>query len=324
MRTGEALAHGDPIEHALERGAGPADWIPLVGAVITLALMVALGNIALWRLTRRQGNLRYVEATAGMLLLWLLLGYLQNMFSGIPGTGLLLDAGYLVLPLALLTVWVFVLVNFRHVVREVLQGGSYLAVAIVASLIFLGFYLWSTNLVAPPEPDEMPSPGSPAFIVPFSAYGPLAIWPNVEFWIPQLRLFGAISVGTGLFVLTLAPMVGASLALLAFSVRRGLSCYRGGSAFGGVAVAALGSNFCCCCAPAIYPLLAVVFGTTAASSAAVWMVGSSSPLYNLTQVGTLSLTLLAIGLLARRIESYLPKRAVVSESPAQYFLHPEP
>lgn len=296
------LAHGDPIEHALRHGAGPADWVPLAGAAVTLALMLAVANLALvWEVRGSQGRFPPGSGLVAQgLLTWLFLGYLQNL---LPGASLLLTAGYVVLPLSLLAVWGFVLHNFGGTIRAVLRQRRYLILAGIAALLYAGFYLWSTNLVAPPEPDEMPPPGTPAFVIPFQAYGPLAIWPNVEFWIPELSLFGAISVGTAMVVLTVAPLVGVSLALLAFSLVQRNVCYRESTLLGGSALVALGTNFCCCCAPAVYPLLAVVLGTTTASSLAVWMVGSSSPFYNLTQVTTLGLVLLGVALVARRIEA---------------------
>ncbi|MFQ5795189.1 MAG: hypothetical protein ACE5JP_09090 [Candidatus Bipolaricaulia bacterium] len=237
---------------------------------------------------------------ARVLLIWLFLGYLQNL---LPGDRWLLTMGYVVLPLSLLSVWGFVLINFGSTIKTVLGQRRYLALALTAAVLYAGFYLWSTNLVAPPEPDEMPAPGTAAFVIPFQAYGPLAIWPDIEFWIPELSLFGAISVGTAMVVFTLAPLIGMSLALLAVSLAQRISCYRGSATLGGVAFVALGTNFCCCCAPAIYPLIATVLGTTTASSLAVWMVGSASPFYNLTQIVTLSLTLSGIGLLVHRVKT---------------------
>jgi len=39
-------------------------------------------------------------------------------------------------------------------------------------------------MIAPPDPD-LPPPPKQVFLIAYYSYGPLAIWPNIEFWMPR-------------------------------------------------------------------------------------------------------------------------------------------
>lgn len=254
---------------------------------------------------RKEGStLRYTYAVAQVLAIWLFLGYLQGATARTSGTpGPLLTLGYLVLPLAIATVWVYVLANFRHTLGLVLRNRGYRWIAATVALAVAALYLWSGNLIGPPEPDDIPPGGAPeAFLIPFSAYGPLAVWPNVEFWLPQLSIFGSLSLGVGMVVVTIAVLMGLSWAGVVFLLSRRPGAGLGWRAGGAAAVGTMATNFCCCCTPAAYPLLAFALGTTTASSVGAWLISSSSPFYNLAQVAMIALLLVAMGSLRRRIE----------------------
>jgi ABC-type multidrug transport system fused ATPase/permease subunit len=55
-------------------------------------------------------------------------------------------------------------------------------------------------------------------IIPF-LFGPLTFWPNVEFWWPEIQIFGALSVGTLLLLLTIAGFMGISIVSLIYGWR---------------------------------------------------------------------------------------------------------
>lgn len=217
---------------------------------------------------------------------------------------MLLDAGYLVLPVALVMVWVFVLANYRPTLRRVLGAGRYRWLALALTAGFVALLLWAGNVVDVPDADDLPPPDTPAFWRPFTAYGPLAIWPNVEFWLPSVQVFGALSVGVAMVVLTLAALMGLTWTSLALAMTtRARAGRRAGASGIWATLGTFGANLCCCCTPAIYPLLAAALGTSAAASVSVWLVGSSSPLYNLSYVGMIALTLIALHATHKRLAS---------------------
>jgi hypothetical protein len=51
----------------------------------------------------------------------------------------------------------------------------------------------------------------------------------------------------------------------------------------------------------LYPALALVFGSTAASSVSTWLLGSSSPFYNLSMIGMIAMILWALTSVCRPI-----------------------
>lgn len=299
-----ALAH-DPIEQALARGAGPPAWVAPLGALAAFVTMLLLGAVALAHWSRPASGPRSHRwlPVAQLLALWVLLGSLQSATAQTTGTpGALLALGYIVLPLALASVWVYVFVSFGPVLGLVLRHGRYRRLAVVIAVAFAGLFLWGSNLIGVPEHDDLPPEGAAdAFLALSSAYGPLAIWPNVEFWLPELRLFGAVSLGVALVVVTIAALTGLTWASLLFSLTLPRRQSRLGRRLGVLAVLGpVGTNFCCCCAPAVYPLLSFVLGATTASSLGAWLVGSSSPFYNPAQVGMIALLLAAIRSVGKR------------------------
>jgi hypothetical protein len=181
--------------------------------------------------------------------------------------------------LAILAVWALVLANAGGALRLALRGWRYRVLATGIAVVVAGFYLWAGKLVAPPEPHDMPPPGTETFVIVAPLYGPLAIWPAVEFWLPQVPLFGALSLGTGLVLGTIAALMGLTWSAMVSTLRQQRQRSRAQNAkMGGLGgLGAAGASFCCCCAPALYPVLALVFGSTAASSISTWLLGSSSP-----------------------------------------------
>lgn len=317
-----AFAH-DSIEEALARGAGPPDWVYQWGARASAVAIIGIGGLGLYRRLRGGAPVtRYGIVLAQLLAGWLLLGFVQAATARTPGTPMWLYLlGEVVFLLAITAVWAFVQGNVGGTVRLVLRRPRYRLLAIALAVVVAGFYLWIGNVIAPPEPDEMPAPGTDAFAAFVPIYGPLAMWPAVEFWLPQITLFGAPSVGTVLVVGTIAALMALSWTAILFAaqlrrhVSRAQNAKLGG--LGGLGVA--GASFCCCCTPAIYPALALVFGTSTASSISAWLLGSSSPFYNLSMVGMIALMLWALTSISKQIkraeEASQPADAPVREAP---------
>jgi hypothetical protein len=290
-----AWAH-ESVDEVVLTG-GPPAWVDQAGGWAAATVMMVVAAVSTRQLLRPGTGpvVRYWAPLAQLLAAWLLLGFVQSATARAAGTPApLLLAGLVLLPVVIVAVWVFVVANAGALLRVVLARWRYRWLALGVALVFAAFYLWAGNLVAPPEPADLPSPGSSAFVMTSSAYGPLAMWPVVEFWIPELSVFGAVSLGAGLVVATLAALMGLAWASVVHTARSRRRDRRGqgtrmGAVTGAGSVGAV--NFCCCCAPAAYPLLAAVLGPSAASSVAAWMVGSSSPLYNLGQVAMIALVL---------------------------------
>lgn len=273
--------------------AEPSSLVSLLGLAVTFGLALGLFTFALQRRLRGERLPKLFRGLAASYVLWLGLGFAQALA---PGATPLLVAGYLILPLALALTWGFVVLNLGESVHAILVTSPYRWVALGGTLYDIGFSLYATRLVGPPDTGFGGAPAMPAhgFVVVAMAYGPLAIWPILEFWIPALDLFGAISLGTGLLVVTLAALVGVGLAFMACAMRRRLAYARAAASLGGSAALLLGLSFCCCCPPVVAPLLAMVLGSAAVSPATGLFLGSSSPLYTLIQVAALTLGVVGV------------------------------
>ncbi len=324
MMTGRPASAHDPIEEALARGDGPPDWIYPAGA--GLAVLVSLSTAAV----RAAQSLDLVDGprprhwslVTHLLAGWVFLGLMQNMAARTgQGSAGLVVAGYLLLPTALVVVWVFVLVNFRRFLRRVLArtGRRWLAATVAGAYAALAG--WSSNMVAVPEEHDMAPPGTPAFVDLGWFHGPLAPWPALEFWLPGPKIFGALSLGAVAVVVTIAALMGLAWAAAVYAIgARRAERARGragagrltGMAFTGT----VGLNVCCCCAPAIFPVLALLFGPAAGGSIATWFLGSSSPFYDLGLVAMIAMTFFSLASLQRRLGfSASPVKPVAAERP---------
>jgi hypothetical protein len=324
MMTGRPASAHDPIEEALARGDGPPDWIYPVGA--GLAVLVSLSAAAVraaQSLDLVDGpRLRHWSLVTHLLAGWVFLGLVQNMAARTgQGSAELVVAGYLLLPTALVAVWVFVLLNFRRLLRRVFARAGHRWLAATVASGYAALAGWSSNMVAVPEDHDMAPPGTPAFVDLGWFHGPLAPWPALEFWLPGPKIFGALSLGAVAVVVTVAALMGLAwaAAVHALGVRRAERA-RGRAGTGRLAGMAftgtVGLNVCCCCAPAIFPVLALLFGPVAGSSIATWFLGSSSPFYDLGLVAMIAMTVLSLASLQRRLGlSPSPVTPVAAESP---------
>lgn len=289
------------LEHALARGVPPLAAAEAVGWAALAGVLLA--GYLHWRASlpgAASGSRAWAWVVLG-LSAWVGLGAAQTVTAQTIGTPtVLLRAGYLVLPAALGTVWVLVATRYRPLWLPVWSLPSYRWIAGAITVAFTGYYLWTSNLIQMPAPEDLPPPGTPGFVKFDQFYGQLAIWPDVEFYSPHLKLFAAVSLGDLLVIPTLAALIALAWTsqLLAFRHQRHAST---GARGGGLAsLGAAGLSGCCCCAPALYPALALLLGTTSAGSVSVWLTGSSSPLAALTQVGMITLLLATLARQQRR------------------------
>lgn len=269
------------------------------GALVALLAFGAAPGLALWWQRGGRPFPHLALPVAQAYALWLGLGAIQPL---IPAAWPL-QAGYVVLPLALALTIACAAMNLGPGARATLVSTRYRGWVLAGAAGYTAFYLYATRLVGPPDASVAGPPSMPAdgFLVLAAVYGPLTIWPVVEFWVPALNLFGAVSVGHAGLVATLAGLAGASLALVVRALRLDSGCRPAVASLAGSAGAALATTFCCCCPPVLTPVLALFVGSVAASPAAGLFMGSSSPLYHPLQVGTLALTLAGVLLLGRRV-----------------------
>ena len=66
----------------------------------------------------------------------------------------------------------------------------------MAGTAYVLFYVLVTNAVGTPDPGvTIPPALSNGYLIPFAAYGPMTVWPDLEFYSPILNLVGYFSVG---------------------------------------------------------------------------------------------------------------------------------
>jgi hypothetical protein len=294
------------LTEALARGASPPlsaaeamGWLGLAG--------VALGTALLWRVRlTRDRRARAARARWGWVLLlaaWVTLGAMQDVISMRSGAfgPLEADAGYVALPAALGATWWLATTAMGGAWRRAWSRPAWGWVFGALMALFALFYFWTSKQVQVPSPHDMPPHGTPSFVVTSSFYGPLAVWPSVEFWVAPLKLDGGISLGSALVTVTQAALTALVLTLYITSAwqvpgrrlpgRAGLVATLSTAAF----------SSCCCCSPAIFPLLATLLGSAGAGSVGAWLSGTSSPLSDVVQAATIGFLLGMLAWQRRRL-----------------------
>jgi hypothetical protein len=147
-----------------------------------------------------------------------------------------------------------------------------------------------TSTISVPDAGiAVPSNLSHGYIIPFEAYGPMTVWPDVEFYFPGVNLVGYLSVGNVLLLVSLGLLTAFAVALLVQNVSVKRSIDRGvGSSFAGTFLATLSTNACCCCTPVVLPVLAILFGGTVPSAMAESLINPQSPVSNLLALANLA------------------------------------
>jgi hypothetical protein len=235
--------------------------------VSTIGLLLVLGDIALQQSTYPVGN------SYGVYL------------------------GYVAVPLFIFSVFTVVYTHSYSALKIAWKNKGTKLLSISSGILYAGFYIFVTNMVS--VPDLPMPPRLQGFILPFQVYDHLAVWPDVEFWSPQLNLVGYFSVGSVLIVSSLGALTAFSVALLTHNIR-----IRSGKerpiAFVGSFLTSLSTNACCCCAPVILPAVLTMFGLGASSPIAEDVTFQTMPIFNLLWIATVMLLLLSIILSTKR------------------------
>jgi hypothetical protein len=292
---------------ALGRGGMPPVWVTegveLVGLVgMALGGYLLLGSFLLrkprssWA---RAASWRRWGRAALLLAAWVALGTVENVTSRTTGEfdAVEAQAGYLLLPAALGAVGWLAVTDFRDVLRTAWSRPRQRWVTAGLMVAFTVYYLWTNKLVQVPSPHDMPPHGAPSFMAASSYYGPLAVWPSLEFWVAPLKVAGALSVGTAMVTVTLAALTALVLASYLAMSRQGTARRPPGKSAVLGAIGAAGVSGCCCCAPALFPITALLLGTAGAGSLSAWLSGSSAPFSDLIQTVTI---VFMLGVLARQ------------------------
>lgn len=173
-----------------------------------------------------------------------------------------------------------------------------LAIGITAGFVFLGLFAFGTHMVFVPTAEEIAyADDTGAYLRTYETFGPLAVWPDVEFGLPGLVVSGFLTLPTAAIALTAAGLFTLAIGLLISTFSRG-----GLGAIGGAGAAPVATNFCACCTPALYPVLVALFG----SGAAPLVYAMSDPdlaLYNVAQVGNVWFLTAAVALGVRRAKA---------------------
>ncbi len=152
------------------------------------------------------------------------------------------------------------------------------------------FYIFVTNTVSAPDPGvPIPANLSKGYIVFLEVYGPMTVWPDVEFYFPSVNVVGYLSVGNVLLFVSLGLLAAFAVSLLIQNVhaRRSLNG-KAVSSLGGAILAAVSTNACCCCTPVLLPALALLFGGIVPNSVVLSLVNPQSPVSNLLVIMTLA------------------------------------
>jgi hypothetical protein len=164
------------------------------------------------------------------------------------------------------------------------------------------FYVFATNTISVSEPGvAIPANLSNGYVVFLAVYGPMAVWPDVEFYFPRvMNLTGYLSVGNVILIVSLGVLMAFAFSLLLQIVSVRLGSGKGAAAFiGGTVLAALSTNACCCCTPVLLPVLALLLGSSSLAAITYELVDPASPLSNLLVIATLGSLVASITLSTR-------------------------
>jgi hypothetical protein len=177
----------------------------------------------------------------------------------------------------------------------------------LAGVSYALFYIFVTNAVSAPDAGvTIPLEFSHGYLIPFAVYGPMAVWPDVEFYSPSMNLVGYLSVGNVLLFVSFGLLTAFAVALVMRNIATRKRVGRGTlTPLGGAMVAALSTNACCCCSPAIYPVVAILFGGAVPGVITESLVNPESPISNLFVLITLACLVASVILSTRECRSRL-------------------
>lgn len=194
--------------------------------------------------------------------------------------------------------WWMVLARRETFLASLRMDRPAIAIGVVAGVVLLALFTFGTHMLFIPTAEEIAYAGDTTpYLRTYETFGPLAMWPDVEFGVPGLGVAGFLTLPSLAIAVTTAGLFALAIALLATSFSR-----RGLGAIGGAGAAPMATTFCACCTPALYPILVALFG----SGAAPLVYAMSDPdlaLYNVAQVGNVWLLTLGVVLGIRRAKA---------------------
>jgi hypothetical protein len=250
------------------------------------------------------GIIRFITVVFSFILWLLVIGIehwiLERDYSRLLYT-INYSIGYILLPFTLFSLWRLAYSQSWKYLRDFLKKPRYLTVFLGVLVFYCLFYLFASGLfsaswLALPSADDLPV-SSNSFYTFSQTYGPLTMWYTIDIWISPLKLYGALSVGTLLMMLTVSMLMALNVLLVLYSLKlkndkiKHIPAISGAT---GSSVAIAATSFCCCCLPALYPVLVLLFGSAAAETLSISLIDSSGPLFNVIQIGSLSFILLSV------------------------------
>ncbi len=213
------------------------------------------------------------------------------------------DLAYVAFPFLIFSIFLAVVEYSWPLVRQGWRRRSWKLASWLAGVGYVLFYIFATNTINVPDPGiSIPSNLSNGYLVSLAAYGPMAVWPDVEFYSPIANLTGYLSVGNVMLFVSLAILTTFAVSLLIQNVSAKSRSRKDGAAvpLAGAVLAALSTNACCCCTPLLLPVLALFFGGSLSTALAYALADPVSPLANLLTLATLASLLVSIILSTRR------------------------
>lgn len=218
------------------------------------------------------------------------------------------NLAYVVFPFLILAVLLAVYEYSWAMVKNAWRNGNWKRFSWSVGVEYALFYVFATNTVSVPDRGvSIPSVLSHGFLIPFEVYGPMTVWPDIEFYSPSLNLTGYFSVGNVMLLIALTFLTACSvtLSVQSVSMRRRARLASGSGAAS--LLAAFSTNACCCCTPVLYSVLATLFGGTLPNAIGESLVNPESPVSNLLVLATLG-SLLTSTILSTRNCRMTPKK----------------
>ncbi len=232
-----------------------------------------------------------------VLIAFLFAGYVSlAQFSAYPSlSGSAFEAGYLVFPFLICSIFLAVYIYSWPLIRRAWRRRSLKWFSLATGIGYVLFYIFATNTVSVPDPG-VPIPANLArgYVVFLEVYGPMTVWPDVEFYFPNVNLTGYFSVGNVLLFVSLALLTAFAVSLLMQSISARMRSREGAAPLTGAVLASLSTNGCCCCTPVLFPVLAILFGGTVPSAIGEFLLNPQSPVSNLLVLATLASLLTSI------------------------------
>ena len=153
-------------------------------------------------------------------LLWLIVIILQNwslkgnnynpILHSIP-----FNVGYIVLPFTLLSLLRLAYILSRKYLRELFKTPRYWFYFSGIIFLYSFFYLFASglfvsSLIALPSSEDLPR-SSNSFLLFSKTYGPLTMWDTVDFWLPNIKLYGVVSIGTLMMMLSVSILMAVNI-----------------------------------------------------------------------------------------------------------------